>query len=368
MRSNPGVNIAIVSGLAFGASGAPPVAAQEVIDGGQTVSVPGTQASPWNIGNSLTVGSTGEGSLSITSGGTVTNTNGQIGVNDGSSGTVMVTGPNANWTNSGNLFVGYGGEGTLTIANGGTVSSTLSAFIGRSATGVGSVTVTGAGSSLSSNPGGIFVGYGGTGSLEVLDGATVTSRPSTIGDSITGSGEVLVSGQDSNWTVDATNATALGLLIGNQGTGRLTISDDGTVSVAAIAHIGSIVGSSGALVVDGGSWTDQGLFVGRNGMGTLTVTGGGTVSSLYGQIGRVSGSNGMVTISGTGSSLTTRVSASSIGLYIGNEGMGALTVSDGGVVTTAGARLGFAAGLEQQRHIHNHQGRVPAALLGEKLH
>ncbi|MCX8475870.1 MAG: autotransporter-associated beta strand repeat-containing protein [Sphingomonas sp.] len=343
MRSNHGVNIAIASGLALGAFGAVPALAQEVIDGGQTVSVPGTQVSPWNIGNTLTVGSSGEGTLDITSGGTVTNTEGQVGVNDGSSGTVTVTGPNASWTNNGNLFLGYGGEGTLTIANGGTVDSTLSTFIGRSATGVGTVTVTGAGSTLTSTPGGVFIGYGGRGTLNILDGGAVISRPSTIGESTTGSGEVLVSGAGSTWTIDVVSTTSLGLAIGNQGSGLLTINDGGATNVGSVAHIGSVAGASGTLIVDGGSWTDQGLYVGQYGQGTMEVTGGGTVDSYYGHIGRQLGSTGTVTVSGAGSTWTTHTSATSVGLYIGNQGTGTLAVSSGGAVSTADVHIGSAA-------------------------
>ncbi len=43
--------------------------AQVVIEGGTTENVPGTQASPWNIGNTLTVGDSGDGTLNIGVGG-----------------------------------------------------------------------------------------------------------------------------------------------------------------------------------------------------------------------------------------------------------------------------------------------------------
>ena len=54
---------------------------------------------------------------------------GYLGLGNGlpqnSTGQVAVTGPNATWTNNGNLYVGFFGTGTLTIQSGGTVSDTF---------------------------------------------------------------------------------------------------------------------------------------------------------------------------------------------------------------------------------------------------
>jgi T5SS/PEP-CTERM-associated repeat protein len=83
------------------------------------VTVTGPNATWTNSGN-LYVGFSGTGTLTIQSGGTVTDTFGYIGYNPGSSGTVTVAGPNATWTNTSSLNVGQEGVGRLTIQSGGT--------------------------------------------------------------------------------------------------------------------------------------------------------------------------------------------------------------------------------------------------------
>ena len=51
-------------------------------------------------------------------------TNGYIGDNSGSAGTVTVDGFDSTWSNSSGLYVGYSGNGTLKITGGGAVSNT----------------------------------------------------------------------------------------------------------------------------------------------------------------------------------------------------------------------------------------------------
>jgi T5SS/PEP-CTERM-associated repeat protein/autotransporter-associated beta strand protein len=102
---------------------------------------------------------------------------GSIGLSAGSTGTVTVTGPGSIWNNSpgGGLNIGSFGTGTLTIANGGAVinDTAFAANIGNGASGVGMVTVTGAGSAWS-NSSGVNIGNSGAGTLTIADGGVVT--------------------------------------------------------------------------------------------------------------------------------------------------------------------------------------------------
>ena len=66
--------------------------AQTIIDSGQTVTVPGSQSSPWDIVGDLLVGASGSGALEITSGGTVSSDGGAIGGSAGGPGVVTVSG------------------------------------------------------------------------------------------------------------------------------------------------------------------------------------------------------------------------------------------------------------------------------------
>ena len=91
-------------------------------------------------------------------------------------GTVTVTGPGSSWINGPTgLSVGTFGTGTLTIANGGKFINILAGDdtnIGRFASSTGTVTVTGAGSSWSSTPT-VNIGNFGTGTLTIADGGVV---------------------------------------------------------------------------------------------------------------------------------------------------------------------------------------------------
>lgn len=101
---------------------------------------PGAILSPnWVIGGDLTVGDNGIGELTITAGGTVTNATGIIGDGVAGNGTVTVSGVDGSgnastWTNTGDLFIAYDGAGTLNILAGGQVSNATGA-VGSGGTG-----------------------------------------------------------------------------------------------------------------------------------------------------------------------------------------------------------------------------------------
>jgi T5SS/PEP-CTERM-associated repeat protein len=108
-----------------------------------------------------------------------------------------------------------------------------------------------------------------------------------------------------------------------------------------VATIADGSGSNGLVTVDGAGsrWTNQSrIVVGARGNGTLNITGGGQVTSSGEQvIGRDTGSSGTVKVAGSGSVWT--VSGGAPAIYVGNFGTGVLEVSDGGVVSAAGASL-----------------------------
>lgn len=149
------------------------------------------------IDGNLTVGETSEGTLNITAGGVVSNTDGRIGHESDSIGTVTVSGEGSGWNNSSSLNVGYSGEGTLNISDGGVVSNT-SGTIGDNSDSVGIVTVTGEGSEWN-NSGDLTVGrYGGSGTLNISDGGVVSNADGRIGNSSNSVGTVTVTGEVSH--------------------------------------------------------------------------------------------------------------------------------------------------------------------------
>jgi T5SS/PEP-CTERM-associated repeat protein len=86
------------------------------------------ESGEWNVANTLAVGISGTGNLTISDGGKVTSTTGILGADGSGVGTATVTGANSNWTMTGNLLLGggqlgdLGGEGTLFVQTGGSVN------------------------------------------------------------------------------------------------------------------------------------------------------------------------------------------------------------------------------------------------------
>jgi autotransporter family porin len=270
----------------------------------------------------LSVGFSGNGTLDITNGGAVSNTFGFIGRNSGSSiSSVTVDGVGSSWTNSGNLSVGHSGDGTLNISDGGTVSNNRG-FIGFGLGSTSSATVDGAGSSWT-NSDSLYVGDSGNGTLEITNGGAVSNTVGYIGHKLDGISSATVDGADSTWT----NSDRL--YVGDVGEGTLDITNGGAVS-NTVGYIGYNTVSKGWVTVDGAgsSWTNSGdLYVGNLGDAALAISNGGAVSNTFGYIGRQSGSTGNVTVDGASSSWT-----NSDDLFVGSSGDGALDISNGGTV------------------------------------
>ena len=192
--------------------------------------------STWTNRNELWVGGSGSGTLIIQNGGRLRCTSSAgfsnaIGVFPGASGAATVDGPGSTWTYSNELVVGNGGDGTLTITNGGSLINNVSGSTSVGSDGSGTATVTGPGSTWNTN-GSLNIGSTGTGALAVLDGGSLVSGSSMIRGLNAGSGHVLVADADSIWTVNG--PLTIGLPEAGFGTGptRLTINPGGTVSVA----------------------------------------------------------------------------------------------------------------------------------------
>ena len=265
-------------------------------------------------GNSkLYVGHYGIGTLCISNGAEVKSEYSDIGYESGSFGEVMLDGTNSKWTISGGFRVGNYGNGILSIANGATVSdnnfnSFDHIYVGKEHGSTGVVYVDGANSSWAGESP-LTIGYYGSGKLSITNGAAVSNFGSFIGCESESTGEVTVDGAGSTWTL------RLLLTIGNHGSGTLSIINGAVVRSNTASHIfyntaiGNESGSSGVVTVNGAgsTWSDSStsLQIGNYGSGTLSITQGATVSNGSAYIGDKSGSIGEVTVSGAGSTWTT---------------------------------------------------------------
>ncbi len=247
------------------------------------VSVTGP-GSTWINNGTIYVGQWGDGRFNIFNGGYVSSYNGVIGAEAVSDSSAGVTDAGSVWDISGGLYVGYYGEGTLAIESGGQVNvngSFPGASIGNYAGSNGLLRVRGQDSELNVNGGEFTVGAGGEASLYILDGGCVVSQDASIGKGIDSTGSVTVSGADSHWQINGD------FLIGYQGTASLLIENGATVhSAGEDIYLGYQHGSSGSVTVNGAgsTWTtDAPLNMGIGAeLVSLRIENGGTVISNAG--------------------------------------------------------------------------------------
>ena len=297
---------------------------------------------------------------------------------------------------------GTNAAGALTVSGGGQINSTqaintsfYSLYVGgggSSAGSVGSLTVTGTGSSVNLLQNGAAVGQVSTGTLTVTAGAKANFATSdsnslsalavgragtatvnvTAGSSLTASGFVYIGRQgNSTLNVDgnsvftggsAATSTAAAFSIaigdGSPNTNASGVANSplyfGGSSTAQITNgsqlhslAGLLVGyrgSTGTLVVDSGSTVraDTGITVGggadRTGAnGTIIVQGGSLLQATVAAnnsaamtLGNDVGTTGTVTVTGTSS----RLSTSNYRLTIGSAGTGSLTIANGATATS----------------------------------
>jgi T5SS/PEP-CTERM-associated repeat protein len=356
------------------------------LDPGRTASLSLTGVgSQLTASDSLQVGHSGSASVSIGAGSSVLQQGASgggtfVGFFSGSNSSISVSGPGALLTTANTLQIGGNGSGSLTVENGGVANHTggaSSVTIGNAVGSVGTATVTGVGSQLTTNNG-LNVAFQGSGTLNIQAGGSVTAQSgnSFIGNQAGSTGVVTLSGAGSSLTTAGT------LSIGNFGTGTLNVGAGTNVTAQGLfgpTFVGQVANSSGTINIDGGSMTvlqteagptpgpqsHSSLGVGRAGTGAVNVTNGGTLTignaasgtqpgSTFGagiNIGGDSGGGGVsgtgtMTVSGAGSKIETLGVGSFINVGRFNNvdpgNLSSLAISSGGVVNTMGATVGQA--------------------------
>lgn len=178
-----------------------------------------------------------------------------------------------------------------------------------------------------------YIGDWGDGSLTVDDGDDIVSDTGNIGNS--GTGKVTISGQGSSWQMSG------GIYVGYMGeesSGKLSIAEGASVVVNGQASIGYDTGTSGTVEVKGAgsTWQTERLYVGRAGTGTLKITGGAKVYCREGYAGYYKNATGSIELDGDGSVLYSKLSFS-IGDFAGN---GTLSITNGAVLTATSVCIG----------------------------
>lgn len=334
-----------------------PAAAQALIDYGTVVDVPGTQASPWNVGGILTVGNVAEGTLHIGPGGSVTDTWADLGVQEVSAlGTVTVSGSGALWSNSDRIALGVIGRSMLSISDGGHTEA-ASFYAGVYGGSSGAVTVDGTGSLLAVTTE-LVVGDVGVGRMELRNGGKATSNYGYVGYSPADAvSTVAVGGGGAKWEVTGD------LSVGHFGKGEVNVASGGEVAARTIVLGSSAAAAEGKVTVDGGgaflTATDT-LYVGYQGKGELEISHAGLASAgVRLSIGAQSGSIGTVTVDGAGSVLS-----SGDKMIVGDAGRGFLAITNGGYASAIGEGLVGSAADSSGRVDVTQGGQL---VLGQKL-
>lgn len=215
-----------------------------IADGTGSVLVDGVNARLL-VDEQIYVGYLGDGTITVSDGGLVTNTETTIGYGVNTTGTALVSGVDSSWQSSADFIVGHFGSGSLTIEGGGSVSNGDQGALGVEAGSVGTVVVTGDGSVWTTGNG-LIVGYEGEGDLSILDGGTVeATNGGDVGIGLAGVGAVLVSDTGSALQADGS------ILVGYFGDGELTLVEGGTAS-AGLVWLASDAGATGTLNIGNG--------------------------------------------------------------------------------------------------------------------
>lgn len=217
------------------------------------------------------------------------------------------------------LVVGdrLGDVGVLTVNGGHLVTTTGLAKVGRKLPSTGYLYITGG--ATMSNQRDLIIGSEGDGHLQIDAGCTVTSHITFIGDVDTSTGDAVVHG---TWNIQNS------AMVGNAGNGSLTVEAGGDVFVGFETKVGDDDFSSGSLTIDGAGSTltsTAPTTIGNFGTGSLTISNGGLLTTAQLKIADDADATALVD-AGT--------VIDSVGTGIGNRAAGVLTLANGGIVQT----------------------------------
>ncbi len=320
-----------------------------------TMSVPSTAARPDGLvtisyaGPDLAVGIFRTAQVTVVTPGTNTYENVFVGVGAGyDDNSLTVANASTTLAASGNVVVGVSESGnSLVVSNGATVVASgtngdpaSGGLIGYNAgASNNSITVTGAGSTLSS-PMGVTVGLNGSGSsLVISNGGAASSNIGQIGYAAASSNNsVLVMGIGSAWN---NLSSSNGIQVGVSGQGTLTVADEAEVrlnSASSGLTLGQNAGSSGTLNIgrygaqDAAGTVSTPRIVFGNGAGTINfnqstgtdisapISGNGSVNQL---------GSGMTILSGNNTYTGTTTVVNGTLLVDGEVGLSDVSVSSG---------------------------------------
>jgi T5SS/PEP-CTERM-associated repeat protein len=326
----------IVDGAFDMAEKAGSTSAATIGDAGATLKIRGD----WRIGVAGTANATVNGAVTVAVGGAI-----EVGADAGGNGTLTVsdTGTMLNG-GAGDVTIGGQGTGTTTVENGALFdAATSDVTVGEGQDSIGTLTVTGQGSEMEAGS----LTVASESKLQTNNGQTTFTQATvaeggaldvvsdlTIGETQGSNGRVTVTDTGSTLTVGG-NAD-----IGPAGKGLLAI-DGAAVTVHGDVSLGEESGGSGKLTVAAGSVTCAGdIMVGGAGSGSILVNLGGSITP--GSLSIPSGATDTITLGESGGGKGTLTvdgalsSVTSFGLTVGEAGSGTFKATNGAAVDTTG--------------------------------
>ena len=282
-----------------------------------------------------TTGTSGASNVGTVLVGDQANSSGSITLGNGTAGTALLT---TTAPGGSNFYIGYSGTGVVTVNSGGSITGFFGIDMAVNSGSKGSLTINGG--SVNQN---VNVGDAGVGTLLIENGGTMTSATSATVASGSGSGgsSATVTGTGSTWT-------AANMTVGGSAQGTLTISNGGLVTVNGNGlTIANSAGSAGSNVtVNGGTLNVNpggGITVGGGDSGTMLVEGGGTATTGLLLVGDEGFGSGLLTVTGTGSTVTSTDSSTGVDISNSNGGTG-LSIAQGGQLSAVKTFIGDLGG------------------------
>ncbi len=228
----------------------------------------------------LTIGSNGPGGLQIDQGGSVRSGFTVAGENSGSVGNLKVEDAGSTWTTQGTFVIGYAGSGNLDILEQADVTSEASTTLGDRNTGAGTAELRHSGTSWTVERA-LHIGKFGTGRVEVWEGAELRTDGAYLGEYENAEGTVLLGHTGTLWRSED-DIWVGGDEGGSAGVGDLTVGVSNTNSRLEVIYPTSIKGRlviwDGTGALRGGGTVvahveNRGTTGPGNSTGTLTIDG-----------------------------------------------------------------------------------------------
>ena len=280
---------------------------------------------------SLTVGDQGQGAITNSAGGQMLSGDADIGSESGSQGTVLLTDSGTTWTTSGDVTVGAKGSGQLLVQSQAVLSVGGDLVVGDEAGSKGQASFAGPGTNVRVN-GKLVTGASSSGSTLLELGASVQADSVVLGDKVTGTGTVSLSGGD------ALLATRTDLTVGSHGLGNLNVTGPATVQVGKDATVAEQLDTKCSVKLDaGGMWIVEGdLTLAGKGLATVSVNTGSQLFALGSTtLAEEAGSGATLTLNDRGTNGLPATLKYAGTLSIGEQGNGSMVLTNNAVTLVA---------------------------------